>query len=127
MRQLDTIPRLPGFVLGREPGPQPGSPASQAPPLAFGAVLTKALPIVQFDGDIVIPAASDVVINVQERMGDRCTGYIILSVVPGVQISVNGGGFRTVAQDVAFTDAYIKTLSVKTDAGGSCIVQLHGV
>jgi len=127
MRRLDTIPQLPGFVLEGEPGVRPGSREPQAPPMAFGAVVTKALPIVQFDGDIVVPSGSSIVINIQERMGDRCTGYIICAVVPGVQVSINGGGFRTVAQDVAFTDAAIKTMEVKTDVAGSCIVQLHGV
>jgi len=125
---MNNIPRLPGFVIPREPSPVvPSVPVPVEIPRAFGAVSTKALPLSLFDGDIVIPANSAVSINVRERLGDRCTGFILVSVIPGVQVSINGGGWRTVAQDQAMTDAQVKTLNIKTDAAGSCILQIHGV
>ena len=93
----------------------------------LGGLSVKQVPIVTFDGDQVIGSGQVVTINVFERMGGRCTGFVLVSVVPGVQVSINNGGFRTIPSDVAYNDINLKTIAISTDAVGSCILQLHGV
>jgi hypothetical protein len=109
---------MPGLGLHQEP--------LQPPRVVDRALLVKQLPIVLFGGDIVIPAASDIVIDVNDALTGNCTGLIVTNIVGTVQISINGGGFRTVSNDFIANDSTINSLRVQTAALSGCIVQLHG-
>ena len=108
------------------PGIEP--PLNDAVPIvAMGAQQVKQLPLVLFGGDIAIPAGTDLAIDVFAAMGNRCTGFVVSSVVGTIRVSINGGSLRTIATDIAFTDCSISNLRVVSAAGSTCFVQLHGV
>jgi len=105
-----------------------GAKAPQDPPLVvFRATQTKKLPLTQFGGDILIPGNSDIQIDVNSILGNKCTGFILSGVSATLSISINGGAFRTVVNDCVYDDCTITSLRIVTNAVGTCNLQLHGV
>lgn len=105
--------------------PQYNNPPQTNPNFLNGGLVVKQLPLRVFSGDIFIPASSEISINIQELLVN-CSGFLLESVTGFVQISVNGGGLRTVIADQQFNDCDIFSLRVVTGPVSSVIVQLHG-
>lgn len=102
-------------------------PSGQRQKSLYGGQMVTPTPLVAFGGDIAIPAASSIVVDIQQNMGARCTGFIISSIFGTVQYSINGGGLRTCPSALAVNDAQINSLLIVTGVGSTCILQLHGV
>ena len=120
----------PGTFLPSEPvkGASAPLPAARiSPRFVLGAMLTRQAPLTTFLADQNIAAATDITIDVQNLMNNRCTGFILLNIVGTVQISINGGGLRTVPSAMVINDADVSQLRIITAALSTCTVQLHGV
>jgi len=80
------------------------------------------IPVVQFLGDIVITADSVVDIPIQHLINGLCTGFAADDVNGSVQVSINGGGLRTLTGAVALSGSDIKQLQVQTGPLSSVII-----
>lgn len=89
------------------------------PNIRYGGLQTYETPIRGWGADIVIGATAQFNVPIPER---TVTARLI-SVVGTVQVSVNGGGFRTVLNGDTFTNTEIDSFFVITGAASSCIVQ----
>lgn len=76
-------------------------------------------PLQSFPADIVIGPLTQQIINLPER----CAQIAFISVIPGLQASINGGGGRTIKDGFVYNGEF-RSLEVLTDATGSCIIQL---
>ena len=95
----------------------------------YGGLVTYEKPITEFPGEILIPvnaAGSITNLRAGNELPTNCVGIRFISLVPGVTISVNGGGSRTVQNGDGFNNCEIQTLMIATDATGTCIVQAVG-
>ena len=85
------------------------------------------LPLINFSGDIVIPAGTDRTINVFDLMGGKCTGMTITQVQGAITLNINGGGAFTIYSTIDIDDAQINSLRIQTGVSNGCILQLRGV
>jgi hypothetical protein len=83
-------------------------------------------PLTQFPQDINIPANTVINVPIQTLLGSSCVGFILQNVTSDVFISINGGGFRTVTQNISVDGCQITSLMVNGGVNG-CILQLIGV
>jgi hypothetical protein len=83
-------------------------------------------PLTQFPADIIIPALTTVNIPIQTLLGSKCVGFLLINVTANVFVSINGGGFRTINNNISVDGSQISTLSVNGGTAG-CILQLIGV
>lgn len=142
--QWDLIPNLvpgraamPSGVVAPGPATQgfPADFANVAPPPSQvvnpdAPLLVSQNPLQQFLGDIAIPAATTQVIDIHSLMGSQCVGFVLIPIItiPGtnVNVSINGGGFRTVPGTMVIDESVIDTLTVQTFVGSAAILQLNG-
>lgn len=95
----------------------------------FKGLVTYEKPIREYPGDILIPvnaAGSVTTLRSGVDLPTNCVGLRFLSLLPGVTVSLNGGGLRTVLNGDVFSGCEITSLIVFTDAAGTCIVQAVG-
>lgn len=104
--------------------PEGGGVAAQNGPAPIPTLQAR---LRQFPGDQAIGASADVFVDVQAVMGDLANGFLLLSVVGTVQVSINGQGYRTVPTSMAYTNIVLQNLRIKTGPGSSCILQLQGL
>jgi len=83
-------------------------------------------PLTQFPQDIVIAANTLINVPIQTLLGSSCVGFILQNVTSNVFISINGGGFRTMTQNISVDGCQITSLAVNGGVNG-CILQLIGV
>lgn len=94
-----------------------------------GGLVTYEKPITEFPGDILIPvnaAGSVTTLRAGVDIPTNCVGIRFISLVPGVTISMNGGGSRTVLNGDGFDNCEIQSVMIVTDALGTCVVQTVG-
>lgn len=115
------------YPLLNMPGIKPPLIEEPRPSVVLNAQQVKQIPLQLFGGDIVVGPSTEQFIDVQDIMGNRAIGFLAIGATGTVQISVNGGGFRTVLADLNINDAAIQNIRVKTGAASSVIIQLHGV
>jgi hypothetical protein len=89
------------------------------PNIRYGGMQTYETPIRGWSGDNVVGASAQIAIPIP----DRTVTARFISVVGTVQVSVNGGGFRTVLNGDTFTNTEIDSMYVITGAASGCIVQ----
>jgi hypothetical protein len=89
------------------------------PNIRYGGLQTYETPIRGWSGDITVGASTQLAIPIP----DRTVTARFISVVGTVQISVNGGGFRTVLNGDTFTNTEIDSIFMITGAASSCVVQ----
>ena len=136
--------QIPNLIPGRVAIPSgvitPGK-ADQGFPADFGNVapppsqtvnpdaplLVSQNPLRAFLGDIVIPAGVTQYIDIATIMGAQCVGFVLIPLGVNPNISINGGGFRTVPGTMVVDESIIVNLTVQTFVGGACILQLNGV
>lgn len=92
----------------------------------FGAALTYEKPIVEFGADINIGASTEIKLVAGQDLPCNCVGVRFLALVGTGRISVNGGGYRTIATGDSLQGCEIRTLTVQIDAASSVIVQAVG-
>lgn len=95
----------------------------------YGGLVTYEKPIKEFPGDILIPVnAAGSVTNLRAgaELPNNCVGIRFISLVPGVTISINGGGSRVVQNGDGFNNCEIQSVMIVTNATGTCIVQTVG-
>jgi hypothetical protein len=134
----DTIPSF----LTLKPS-APAVPVAQGPgyPAEFGAAASPApsqvvnpeqpvqvsqTPIQTFLGDINIPALATQTIDIFSQIGSNCVGFVLIPLGTGVQVSINGGGFRTIPSLMVVDESVVNTLVVVGGTLGA-ILQLNGV
>jgi hypothetical protein len=78
-------------------------------------------PLINFPADILIPSG----FNGAVPLPPNCAQIAFLDVVPGVAASINAGGGRTIKDGFIYNGSF-QSLSVATDALGSCTIQLAG-
>ena len=83
-------------------------------------------PLTQFPQDINIPANTLVNVPIQTLLGSSCVGFLLQGVTANVFISINGGGFRTITQNISVDGCQINSLAINGGVNG-CILQLIGV
>lgn len=91
----------------------------------FEAYTVTKVPLRNFGPDISIPATTDQTIDTTAYLGEKCTGFTLISAL--AYVSINGGGFRTMAGAVVIDDSIITTIRVSTPGTNGAIIQLHGV
>lgn len=115
------------YPLLNMPGIKPPLVEEPRPAVVLNSQQVKQIPLQLFGGDIVVGPGLDQFIDVQDIMGNRATGFLAIGAVGTVQVSVNGGGFRTVLNDLEVNDAAIQNIRVRTGAASTVTIQLHGV
>lgn len=115
------ISSLPNEVMntGAPTGAAPG------PTYLWGGLVTYEKPLKEFTGDIAIGSSQNITFQSGLQLPNNCTGFRVLSVVPGVQVSINNSPWGTVVGGDNF-NFQINTLAILTDAVGSCILQAWG-
>src|SRR5271157_1127393 len=103
-----TAAQGPGYParFGQNIHPTPGRASGKTPE----PVLLR--PLTQFPGDIAIPAGTTVNVPVQTLLGSSCVGFLIQNVTANVSVNINGGGYRTVTQNMSADGCTIWTLAV---------------
>ena len=102
-------------------------PVKTGPGLIFDGAQVTETPLQTFLADMVIPAGANQYIDVNAAMAGRCTGFALVGVANPVQVSINGGGYRTIPGNMVVDGAIIGNLSIITGVLTGCILQLHGV
>ena len=105
----------------------PNKPLERKAAILFNSQQTIEIPLMTFLGDQVIGAGQDVTIDVQGQMGNRCSGFILASIVGTVQIAINGGGLRSVPSAMVLNGGQINQIRIITAALSGCVLQLNGV
>ena len=112
------------------PYPAINKPAAQqqpAPSNLFGGLQITDTPLQTFLADIIVPPSTNQIIDVNALTQGRCVGFcLLLQSSYSCQVSINGGGMRTVNAAMIVDGALINTLQIATGLGG-VIVQLNGV
>jgi len=111
-----------------------GSNVSAPPSVATNpddVVTVSQNPLRNFLGDIIIPGGAVTTIDVHTLMGSQCVGFVLIPVFTAagqnIQLSINGGGFRTIQQTVVFDESIIETITISTIPLVTAILQLNGV
>jgi hypothetical protein len=111
-----------------------GSNVSTPPSVAVNpddVITVSQNPLRNFLGDIIIPGGAITTIDVHTLMGSTCVGFVLIPVFTAagqnIQLSINGGGFRTVQQTVVFDESVIETITISTIPLVTAILQLNGV
>jgi hypothetical protein len=126
------IPSIPQFEQQREIHNRLVSASGDdqdGPIWRYKGLVTYEKPITEFTGDIVIPvnaAGSSTTLRSGTELPTNCVGVRFISLLPGVFVSMNGGGLRTVLNGDTLTNTEIQSIVILTDATGSCIVQAVG-
>jgi hypothetical protein len=83
-------------------------------------------PLTQFPADINIPANTVINVPIQTLLGSSCVGFLLQNITANVFVSINGGGFRTITQNISVDGCQITSLAINGGVNG-CILQLIGV
>ena len=103
--------------------------SQEGPNWRYGGMITYEKPITEFPGDIIIPvnaAGSITSLRAGVDLPNNCVGVRFISLVTGVQASINGQGQRTILNGDVFSGCEINSMVIITDATGSCIIQAVG-
>ena len=95
----------------------------------YRGLVTYEKPITEITGDILIPvnaAGSVTTLRSGVELPNNCVGLRFILLTPGVTVSFNGGGLRTVLNGDTFSGVEIKSLVVITDAAGTVVIQPVG-
>jgi len=126
------LPSVPQFEQQQTVNPRMVSiSASQedGPTYRYGGMVTYEKPIREFPADIVIPVnAAGSLTNLRSgaELPNNCVGVRFVGLVPGVTVSINGGGSRTVLNGDTLTGCEIDSILIATDATGTVTVQAVG-
>lgn len=103
----------------------PGSGA-QGNNYRFGGLVTYEKPVIEFYPDFNIPSTTFQRLTSGAELPRNCVGVRFVNVVPGVMVSINGGGFRTLLNLDTISNAEIHSIEIQTDATGLVTVQAVG-
>lgn len=79
-----------------------------------------------FPADVSVAINSNLLLLPGGQLPVGCTGFRFIKVVGNVQVSINGGGFRTVQDQDVVSGADVQAVQVVTDGTGTCIFQSFG-
>lgn len=92
----------------------------------FGGLVTYEKPVVEFFPDFNVPVSTYKRLTSGAELPRNCVGVRFVNVVPGVVVSINGGGFRTLLNLDTISNAEIHSIEIQTDATGLVTVQAVG-
>lgn len=126
------IPSVPQFPQADTFSPRLVSVSNteeEGPIFRYQGLVTYEKPIKEFPADIVIPvnpAGSTTNLRANSELPNNCVGVRFINLVPGVTVSINGGGSRTVLNGDTLTGCEIDSILIITDATGTVTVQAVG-
>ena len=101
--------------------------SAQGPNYFQGGMLTYEIPIVEFPGDVAVPASTDVTYKAGDNvLPNNPVSITFTQVVGAPYYSINGGGPRLMLNNSGYSGVRIRTLQIVTGAADSCVFSTLG-